>query len=197
MTWDEMRKKYPAPEFPEDMSEERLKEYISDCFDCYEAEGFSKLFWSQGGDYTEYQGKTFEVVGRAPNCDADHPDGIELSCQPMWTIRFEDGHEMPAYPDEIIPSVMHSSGCPLDILPQEFRDHLETDESREEIKTMTDVKIVVEGGCVVNVYASKENTVMVEVIDCDVQDPEVLDELDEQVRQLENQAANAQMFRVY
>jgi len=31
----------------------------------------------------------------------------------------------------------------------------------------------------------------------DVQDPEELDELDEQVRQLEHQAANAQMFRVY
>ncbi len=62
---------------------------------------------------------------------------------------------------------------------------------------MTDVKIVVEGGRVTDVFASEENAVMVEVIDRDVQDPEELDALGEQVRKLENQAANAQMFRVY
>ncbi len=128
MTWDEMKEKYPVPVFPEEMSEEQLKEYVTDYFDCYEAEGFSKLFWSQGGEYPEYQGKSFEVIGRAPTCDEGHPDGIELSCQPMWTIRFEDGHEMPAYPDEIIPSVMHSSGCPLELLPKDFRERLEIDE---------------------------------------------------------------------
>lgn len=276
MTWDEMRKKYPAPEFPEDMSEERLKEYISDCFVCYESEGFSKLFWSQGGDYPAYQGKPFEVIGRAPTCDEGHPDGIELSCQPMWTIRFEDGHEMPAYPDEVVPSAMYSSGCPLAFLPQEFRERLDAEKQQtsqtassntmlskydgehrrdlyvkesgivskntvheivfisneerfycfvhgagstmealgvfmkhhpyitynvvvghEEVQAMTDVKIVVEGGRVTDVYASKENTVMVEVIDRDVQDPEERDEFDEQVRQLEQQAASAQMFQVY
>ncbi len=62
---------------------------------------------------------------------------------------------------------------------------------------MTDVKIVVEGGRVTDVYASEENAVTVEVIDRDVQDPEELDELDEQIRQLEHQIANAQMFQVY
>ncbi len=62
---------------------------------------------------------------------------------------------------------------------------------------MTDVKIVVEGGRVTDVYASEENAVTVEVIDRDVQDPEELDELDEQIRQLEHQIANAQMFQIY
>jgi len=62
---------------------------------------------------------------------------------------------------------------------------------------MTDIKIIVEGGRVTDVYASKENSVMVEVIDRDVQDSEELGELDEQIRQLEQQASNAQMFRVY
>ncbi len=62
---------------------------------------------------------------------------------------------------------------------------------------MTDIKIVVEGGRVTDVYASKENAVTVEVIDRDVQDPEELDELDEQIRQLEHQIANAQMFQIY
>jgi len=62
---------------------------------------------------------------------------------------------------------------------------------------MTDIKIVVKGGRVTDVFASKENAVIVEVIDRDVQDPKELDALDEQVRQLENQAAAAQMFRVY
>ncbi len=62
---------------------------------------------------------------------------------------------------------------------------------------MTDVKIVVEGGRVTDVYASEENAVTVEVIDRDVQDPEELDELDEQIRQLEHQIVNAQIFQIY
>jgi len=62
---------------------------------------------------------------------------------------------------------------------------------------MTDIKIVVEGGRVTDVFASNKNAVMVEVIDRDVQDPEELDALDEQIRQLEHQTANAQMFQVY
>ncbi len=62
---------------------------------------------------------------------------------------------------------------------------------------MTDVKIVVEGGRVTDVYASEENAVTVEVIDRDVQDPEELDVLDEQIRQLDHQIANAQMFQIY
>ncbi len=66
------------------------------------------------------------------------PTGICPACQPMWTIRFEDGHEMPAYPDEIIPIVMHSSGCPLNLLPLEFRERLEVDKQQTSETASTD-----------------------------------------------------------
>lgn len=40
ITWDEIDNKYP--EDRDEMSEEREKAYVNDCFDCYEHEGFSK-----------------------------------------------------------------------------------------------------------------------------------------------------------
>ena len=48
--------------------------------------------------YKEYHGKKFTVIGRSTEDDTD------LTCLPMWKIRFEDGTETAAYPEEIIPS---------------------------------------------------------------------------------------------
>lgn len=110
MTWDEIRTKYPDRPYREDMTEEREKEFVEDCFSCYENEGFAKVFWSQGGDYADYIEKPFKIVGRVPILDDAHPDGAELECLPMWRIRFEDGFEMAAYPDEIIPREMRENG---------------------------------------------------------------------------------------
>ncbi len=42
ITWDEIASKYP--EDRNEMSEEREKAYVSDCFDCYEQECFSNKF---------------------------------------------------------------------------------------------------------------------------------------------------------
>ena len=108
-SWEDMKKKYP--EYRCDMSEEREKEFVSDCFDLYEKEGFNKVFWSQGGDYKQYHGKSFEVIGRVLIYDGKN-DGADLECLPMWNIRFEDGLVVSAYPDEILTRDMKDNGCP-------------------------------------------------------------------------------------
>ena len=55
MTWADMQNKYP--EYRDEMTREREREFVKDCFDCYEQEGFAGKFWSNGGDFAEYHGK--------------------------------------------------------------------------------------------------------------------------------------------
>lgn len=113
MTWKNMKSKYP--ESRHEMSLEREQLFVEDCFACYENEGFSKRFWTQGDDYENYVGKPFSVVGRVSEYDDHHKDGADLECLPMWKIRFEDGKEIDAYPDEIIVREMLDNGCPKEI----------------------------------------------------------------------------------
>lgn len=114
MTWAEMKKKYP--EYRDEMTVERERAFVTDCFECYEQEGFAPKFWSSGGDYKEYVGKPFEVVGRVPEYDDQHKEGAELEYLPMWRIRFENETEIAAYPDEIIVREMIDNGCPKNIV---------------------------------------------------------------------------------
>lgn len=100
---EDIKVKYP--ECRDDMSEEREKEFVNDCFSLYELEGFSKVFWSQGGDFKEYHNQPFEVTRRS-----DY-QGCDLSVLPMWDIKFNDGFTIVAYPDEIIPREMKENGC--------------------------------------------------------------------------------------
>ena len=106
-TWEDMRVKYP--EYREEMTEEREREFINDCFNMYEKEGFAKVFWSQGSDYKEYHNKPFKVLGRTTEQEAD------IECLPMWNIQFQDGFTTSAYPDEIIPREMIENGCKLEV----------------------------------------------------------------------------------
>lgn len=124
MTWEDINKKYPESRC--DMSEERERKFVEDCFACYEQEGFANVFWSQGSDYSEYIGKKFAVLGRVPEWDIQHRDGADLECLPMWKIRFEDGTEIDAYPDEIIVSEMVENGCPADIVGTKLRNRKES-----------------------------------------------------------------------
>lgn len=39
MTWDDMKKKYP--EYRDEMTQDREREFVKDCFECYEQEGFA------------------------------------------------------------------------------------------------------------------------------------------------------------
>ena len=41
MTWADMAKKYP--EYREDMTKDRERDFVKDCFDCYEKEGLRKI----------------------------------------------------------------------------------------------------------------------------------------------------------
>ena len=105
ITWDEVKTKYP--EYRDQMSEEREMEFVNDCFECYEQEGFAKKFWSPFGDYKARVGQNFEVVERCSTKDSD------LSSLPMWNIKFQDGTIIGAYPEEIIPIEMKDNGCTL------------------------------------------------------------------------------------
>lgn len=42
MTWDQINQKYP--EDRSEMDEKRELEFVKDCFECYEQEGFAKKF---------------------------------------------------------------------------------------------------------------------------------------------------------
>lgn len=108
MTWDELDKKYPETRF--NMSEDRRREFVNDCFNCYEQEGFAKRFWSPSSydSYKERIGQSFKVIGR---CTTEESD---LESLPMWNIEFSDGTAIGAYPEEIIPSEMKRNGCLLD-----------------------------------------------------------------------------------
>ena len=106
MMWEDMRVKYP--EDRENMTEEREKQFVNDCFSCYENEGFSKKFWSPFGYHKDKEGESFEVVGRCTNENSD------LSSLPMWNIKFEDGSIASVYPEEIIPREMKGNGCTLE-----------------------------------------------------------------------------------
>ena len=103
--WDDMKKEYP--EYRDEMTKDRERRFVNDCFALYEKEGYNKYFWSQGGDFKQYHGEPFTVLGRAKeDLDAD------LECLPMWKIQFLNGPIICAYPDEIIPSEMRDAGCP-------------------------------------------------------------------------------------
>lgn len=95
--------------YREDWPIEKERDFVSRCFSSYEAEGFAKQFWSQGGDFARYHGESFEVIGRATEDDAD------LCVLPMWKIKFQDGDELCVYPDEIIPREMKDNGCPYSL----------------------------------------------------------------------------------
>ena len=94
MTWAEMKVKYP--EYRDEMSETREREFVADCFDAYEQnDKLAKTFWSPFGDYKELIGKRFSLKGRCDETDS------HLSALPMWNIVIEDGTEIGAYPEEI------------------------------------------------------------------------------------------------
>ncbi len=98
-TWFDMKTLFP--EFKDgcftrdDMTEEREKEWVEYCYDAYEADGFTETFHSMYDQYKEYEGKSFKVVKRLNDKDAD------LESLPMWVIRFENGETIAAWPEEI------------------------------------------------------------------------------------------------
>ena len=87
-----------------ELEPEEEKLVVDYWFNKYEAEGFAKVFCSPFDFAVDYNGKKFEVIGRVKSLDEDEENGVDLDSLPMWNIRFEDGRETVAYPEEIIPS---------------------------------------------------------------------------------------------
>jgi len=94
-TWEDMKIKYG--ESREDLTVEQERNFVDDCFDLYESEGFSETFNTPYEDKTN-EGKKFIVLGRL---DEEYCD---LCCLPMWRIAFHDGTILDTHPEEIIPS---------------------------------------------------------------------------------------------
>lgn len=106
ITWEDIKAKYP--ENREDMIEEREKQFVDDCFSCYEKEGFSKKFWTPYDQFRGRIGQSVEVMGR---CTTDDQD---LCTLPAWKVKFDDGTIIGVYPEEIIVSEMRQNGCTLE-----------------------------------------------------------------------------------
>lgn len=71
-------------------------EYIGDCFDMYETEGFCDTFVTLYNQYAKYNGQRYELIRRS-----SPEDGWELESLPAWKIRFSDGVMIDAWPEEI------------------------------------------------------------------------------------------------
>lgn len=84
------------------ISEENERECVEKLFTDCEEEGFSRTFFTPYSDHSDRIGQPFSIARRLEEEDAD------LECLPMWKIRFEDGTEIDAYPEEIIPSQIAS-----------------------------------------------------------------------------------------
>lgn len=103
-TFDELHKAYGIDgesKSRNDFTKEEERSFVNDCFDTYEHIGFADTFDTPYSDNQKYIGKTFSVLGRVKEITEDNADGADLECLPMWNIRFDDGYETIAYPEEI------------------------------------------------------------------------------------------------
>lgn len=84
----------------DNLSHEEEKNFVKDCFEIYEHIGFAETFGTPYTGEKHLVGKKFAVLNRVKELSEDS-NGADLECLPMWNIRFEDGFEMAAYPEEI------------------------------------------------------------------------------------------------
>lgn len=103
MTFQEIRNKYNGRY--DTMSAEEYRQYVDDCFNAYEAEEFSHVFWTPYDQGNEAIGQ--KVVARRRLSEAD---GCDLETLPMWELTLENGKKYPAYPEECVLSEMIANG---------------------------------------------------------------------------------------
>ena len=96
MTFKEFIEKYKGQDVME-MSFEEEFFYRMDAFDMYETEGFAETFNTPYEECSEYNGQKYEIVRRASYVDGD----CDMECLPQWIIKFADGKEINAYPEDI------------------------------------------------------------------------------------------------
>lgn len=82
------------------LTESEERSFVNDCFETYEYIGFTETFGTPYTGENHLAGKKFTVLCRINELSKDE-NGAELECLPMWNIRFENGFEMAAYPEEI------------------------------------------------------------------------------------------------
>jgi hypothetical protein len=102
MNWNEIKEQFPMERG--NMTTEQEIAFVDVCYEAYEAEGFSDVFSSPYSE--DHIGDKFTVIGRVSPHKEEQPEKYlaDLETLPLWIIRFEDGSEMAAYPEEIIPS---------------------------------------------------------------------------------------------
>ena len=91
---------YNTEKSRENLTEDEERAFVNDCYDTYEHIGFAETFGTPYTGEKHLVGKKFTVLGRVKEYTEDK-NGTDLECLPMWNIRFEDGFEMAAYPEEI------------------------------------------------------------------------------------------------
>lgn len=101
--FDELHKAYGLDnksKSRENLTEIEERAFVNDCFEMYEHIGFLETFNTPYTNEKHLIGKKFIVLGRVNELINDE-NGADLECLPMWNIRFEDGLEISAYPEEI------------------------------------------------------------------------------------------------
>ena len=92
---------YNTEKSRENLTEDEERAFVNDCYDTYEHIGFAETFNTPYTDKEMYKGMKFTVLDRVKEFSEETKEGNDLECLPMWNIRFEDGFEMAAYPEEI------------------------------------------------------------------------------------------------
>lgn len=88
----------------DNMTDEQERQFVNSCFETFEKEGFSNVFWTPYDALSNRINQKFSVIRRVKEGEED------LKSLPMWYIKFEDGHTSSAYPEEIILSEMVKNG---------------------------------------------------------------------------------------
>lgn len=96
MTFAEFEEKYKGFDVMTASFEDELS-YRQDAFDMYETEGFTDTFETPYEECSEYNGQKYEIVRRSNYEIGD----CDMECLPQWIIKFEDGKEINAYPEDI------------------------------------------------------------------------------------------------
>ena len=121
MTFAEFEEKYKGFDVETASFEDELA-YRQDAFDMYETEGFTDTFETPYEECSEYNGKKYEIVRRSSYENGD----CDMENLPQWIIKFEDGKEINAYPEEI---------CKLEVNMREVEERKATfEEMSKEFK---------------------------------------------------------------
>ena len=99
MTHKEFEEKWGAMIDRNELSFNEHLDFVEDAFSIYENGGFKEFFQTPHEEGSEYNGLKFEVINRITDVFDDEDSNIKTL--PMWRIRFENGDDFNAYPEEI------------------------------------------------------------------------------------------------